>query len=167
MKTPALLITFALVLALGVVSGCSRAAKAPPPLTARTVPATSEPVECSAPEISSPRIEGSTWFWIDLPDNLREDVWMWRPSRFGNHAEFSDALAQDIRKRPDRSVLIGVHGFCNTFEFAGRRLAKMVHDMNYHGTPVLYRWPAGEGIKDYGRDEDLVAQPDALDNSPR
>lgn len=115
-------------------------------------------------ELPPGEIEGSTWFWFDLPDNPREDVWMQPPSRFGGPSEFSAALVQDIRKRPDRSVLIGVHGFHNTFEFAGRRLAKMVHDMNYHGTPVLYSWPAGEGIEDYGHDEDLVAQPAEIDN---
>lgn len=104
-------------------------------------------------------IEGSTWLSFDLPDNPRDDVWMHRPKEFAGTNEFLAALAEDIPRRAHRSVLIGVHGFNNSFEFAGRRLGKMVHDMNYHGTPVLYSWAAGDGVADYGHDEEQVEQP--------
>jgi esterase/lipase superfamily enzyme len=114
-------------------------------------------------ELPPGEIEGSTWRWlsirIDLPDNPRDDVWLFRPKMFANSNEFFTALSADIPKRANRSLLVGVHGYNNSFEFAGRRLAKMVHDMNYHGTPVLYSWPAGDGVGSYGHDEDRIREP--------
>jgi len=114
-------------------------------------------------ELPPGEIEGSTWRWrfirIDLPDNPRDDVWLFRPKMFANSNEFFAALSADIPKRAHRSLLVGVHGYNNSFEFAGRRLAKMVHDMNYHGTPVLYSWPAGDGVATYGHDEDRIREP--------
>ncbi len=101
-------------------------------------------------------IEGSKFLFIDLRDNPREDVWMHRPKLFPDSAAFFRNLVQDIHRHEQRSVLIGVHGYNNTFEFAGRRLGKMVNDMNYYGTPILYSWPAGDGPQDYGHDVDVL-----------
>jgi esterase/lipase superfamily enzyme len=87
-----------------------------------------------------------------------KDVWMYQPKTYPAAVEFFAAVTNDIAQHRLQSVLIGVHGYNNTFEFAGRRLAKLVYDMHYDGTPVLYSWPAGDGPSDYDHDQDRVEE---------
>jgi esterase/lipase superfamily enzyme len=111
-------------------------------------------------------IEGSKWYFLDLEDNPREDVWMRAPREFDGPESFAQELKEYIPSQQHRSVLVAVHGFNNTFEFAARRLAKMVHDMNYHGTPALYSWATddtGDLRRRYQHDFNQVTQTDELD----
>lgn len=43
-------------------------------------------------------------------------------------------LSSAVRKTPDRSVLVFIHGFNNHFEDAVFRFAQIVHDSGAHST---------------------------------
>jgi esterase/lipase superfamily enzyme len=62
---------------------------------------------------------------------------------------FDSAITAGIqqRQRADKSLLVFVHGFNNTFDEAASRLAVLVYDMDYNGVPVLFSWPSvGGGV---------------------
>lgn len=103
-------------------------------------------------------------FGFRLKPNRMRDVWMHEPKTFPGAEGFFQRLEKHIATNESRTVLIGVHGYNNTFEFAGRRLVKMMHDMNYSGIPILYSWPAGDGANDYGHDEQRVTEDLEQDN---
>lgn len=65
----------------------------------------------------------------------------------------SNARALRVDKR---DVLIYVHGFNNTFEFATLRLAQFVHDIQFPGSPILFSWPSQGSVRNYQTDETMA-----------
>jgi esterase/lipase superfamily enzyme len=62
-----------------------------------------------------------------------------------------------IREQNQKSALIFVHGFNNSFEDAVYRNAQMLWDLKYKGVAVLYAWSAkGSGVSDYGFDRSAL-----------
>ncbi len=59
-----------------------------------------------------------------------------------------------------RDVLLYVHGFNNTMDFAALRYMQFVHDIRFRGLPLAYFWPSeGSGsVGAYKRDEVRAAQ---------
>ena len=62
-------------------------------------------------------------------------------------------LSAAIRKTPDRSVLVFIHGFNNRFEDSVYRLAHS-HDAGTHSVPNLVTWPSRGSTFAYGYDRD-------------
>jgi esterase/lipase superfamily enzyme len=50
-------------------------------------------------------------------------------------------------------ILLFVHGYNNSFEFAVLRAAQFVHDAQFPGIPVVFSWPSMGEARDYGTDE--------------
>ncbi|ASY65188.1 hypothetical protein SJ05684_b42060 (plasmid) [Sinorhizobium sojae CCBAU 05684] len=63
-------------------------------------------------------------------------------------------LSTSVRKSPDRSVLVFIHGFNNHFEDAVFRFAQIVHDSGAHSAPVLATWPSRGSLLAYGYDRE-------------
>ncbi|WDZ80468.1 alpha/beta hydrolase (plasmid) [Ensifer adhaerens] len=63
-------------------------------------------------------------------------------------------LSASVRKSPDRSVLVFIHGFNNEFEDAVFRFAQIVHDSGAHSAPVLATWPSRGSLLAYGYDRE-------------
>jgi esterase/lipase superfamily enzyme len=63
-------------------------------------------------------------------------------------------LSAKVRKSPDRSVVVFIHGFNNQFEDAVFRFAQIVHDSNVHSVPVLATWPSRGSLLAYGYDRE-------------
>ncbi|KEC71315.1 hypothetical protein RLPCCGM1_p0046 [Rhizobium leguminosarum bv. phaseoli CCGM1] len=63
-------------------------------------------------------------------------------------------LSASVRKTPDGSVLVFVHGFNNRFEDAVYRFAQIVHDSGVHSAPVLVTWPSRGSLLAYGYDRE-------------
>ena len=59
-----------------------------------------------------------------------------------------------VRKTPDRSVLVFIHGFNNTFEDSVYRFAQIAHDSGTHAVPVLVTWPSRGSLLAYGYDRE-------------
>ncbi len=53
-----------------------------------------------------------------------------------------------------RRVLIFIHGFNTSFDEAVVRLAQIVEDTHFQGVPILFSWPSGGEVTDYGYDKD-------------
>ncbi|ANL69870.1 hydrolase-like protein (plasmid) [Rhizobium phaseoli] len=63
-------------------------------------------------------------------------------------------LSASVRKTPDGSVLVFVHGFNNRFEDSVYRFAQIVHDSGVHSAPVLVTWPSRGSLLAYGYDRE-------------
>ncbi|MBL8580853.1 MAG: alpha/beta hydrolase [Rhizobiaceae bacterium] len=63
-------------------------------------------------------------------------------------------LSQSVKKTPDRSVLVFIHGFNNRFEDAVYRFAQITHDSEVHSVPILITWPSRGSPLDYGYDRE-------------
>ncbi|KKX23878.1 alpha/beta fold hydrolase [Rhizobiaceae bacterium LC148] len=63
-------------------------------------------------------------------------------------------LSAAVRKTPDRSVLVFIHGFNNRFEDSVYRFAQIVHDAGVKSAPVLVTWPSRGSLLGYGYDRE-------------
>ena len=65
---------------------------------------------------------------------------------------FYDAMGSQLQ---DEDILLFVHGFNNTFEFASLRVAQLVHDIRFPGEAIVFSWPSEgkTGKNAYRRDE--------------
>jgi len=59
-----------------------------------------------------------------------------------------------VKKRPDRSVLVFIHGFNNRFEDSVYRFAQIVHDSGTTSVPILVTWPSRGRLTAYGYDRE-------------
>lgn len=59
-----------------------------------------------------------------------------------------------VRKSPDRSVLVFIHGFNNRYEDAVYRFAQVVHDSGAQSVPILATWPSRGSLLAYGYDRE-------------
>ena len=70
--------------------------------------------------------------------------------------KFSKALNADIAARGGR-VMLFVHGYNTGFDDAVYRLAQIVHDAGYPGTPVLFSWASGASTTSYVYDKESAS----------
>lgn len=63
-------------------------------------------------------------------------------------------LNTHVRKSPDGSVLVYIHGFNNHFEDAVFRFAQIIHDSGARSVPVLATWPSRGSLLAYGYDRE-------------
>jgi len=64
--------------------------------------------------------------------------------------QFSDLIKQKLVEQDTNDVVVFVHGFNNTFEYAAQTLGGLWHFMERKPVPILYSWPAGaRGIRGY------------------
>ncbi|WP_375337377.1 alpha/beta hydrolase [Rhizobium binae] len=59
-----------------------------------------------------------------------------------------------VRKSPDGSAFVFIHGFNNRFEDSVYRFAQIVHDSGVHSAPVLVTWPSRGSLLAYGYDRE-------------
>ncbi len=67
-------------------------------------------------------------------------------------------IARRLELAPDnqRSILIYVHGYKNSFESAALRAAQLAVDLNVPGLTAFYSWPSRDAISEYNADEAAV-----------
>ncbi|KQV41791.1 esterase [Rhizobium sp. Root268] len=63
-------------------------------------------------------------------------------------------LNASVKKSPDRSVLVFIHGFNNRFEDSVYRFAQIAHDSGVKSAPVLVTWPSRGSLLAYGYDRE-------------
>jgi esterase/lipase superfamily enzyme len=63
-------------------------------------------------------------------------------------------LHASVKKSPDGSVLVFIHGFNTRFEDSVYRFAQIVQDSNVHSAPVLVTWPSRGSLFAYGYDRE-------------
>ncbi|NLS08157.1 alpha/beta hydrolase [Rhizobium sp. P32RR-XVIII] len=59
-----------------------------------------------------------------------------------------------VRKSPDHSAFVFIHGFNNRFEDSVYRFAQIVHDSGVHSAPILVTWPSRGSLLAYGYDRE-------------
>jgi esterase/lipase superfamily enzyme len=65
-----------------------------------------------------------------------------------------DWLHASVRKSPDHSVLVFIHGFNNRFEDAVYRFAQIAKDTETSSAPILVTWPSRGSTLAYGYDRE-------------
>jgi esterase/lipase superfamily enzyme len=63
-------------------------------------------------------------------------------------------LNVSVKKSPDHSVLVFIHGFNNRYEDAVYRFAQVVHDSGARSVPILATWPSRGSLLAYGYDRE-------------
>ncbi|HWG07151.1 MAG TPA: alpha/beta fold hydrolase [Beijerinckiaceae bacterium] len=84
-----------------------------------------------------------------------------------DHDAFGNQIAASISGRigSNRDVLLYVHGFNTSLQDARFRLAQIVADARFGGVPVLFTWPAENGLFSYvSAKERATASRDALEH---
>jgi esterase/lipase superfamily enzyme len=80
--------------------------------------------------------------------------------------EFYQQISTNLSGRvgSNRDVLIFVHGFNNSPDYARLRFAQLVADAKFGGVPVLFTWPSRQKLLGYGSDrESATASRDPLE----
>jgi esterase/lipase superfamily enzyme len=71
------------------------------------------------------------------------------PEVAAEDSRVAEALRSEIRRRlaqtEQKDVILYVHGFNNSFEFAACSQAEVWHFLGRRGVPILYSWPAAHG----------------------
>lgn len=102
---------------------------------------------------STVRKEGDVAWPKRLPSNPATDFATVKADDL-NIDEAKKWLNVSVRKSPDHSVLVFVHGFNNRFEDSVYRFAQIVHDSGVHSAPVLVTWPSRGSLLAYGYDRE-------------
>ncbi|MCV9966884.1 alpha/beta hydrolase [Pararhizobium sp. BT-229] len=63
-------------------------------------------------------------------------------------------LSANVRKSPDGSVLVFIHGFNTKFEDSVYRFAQIVNDSRVRSAPILITWPSRGSLLAYGYDRE-------------
>ncbi|NZD60145.1 alpha/beta hydrolase [Rhizobium sp. WYCCWR 11290] len=63
-------------------------------------------------------------------------------------------LNASVKKSPDRSAFVFIHGFNNRFEDSVYRFAQIVHDSGVRSAPILVTWPSRGSLLAYGYDRE-------------
>jgi len=99
------------------------------------------------------RRAGEVAFPRTLPPNPARDFAALKAEEI-DRAAAEKWLHDHVRKSPDGSVLVFIHGFNNQFDDAVFRFAQIVHDSGAHSVPVLATWPSRGKLLDYGYDRE-------------
>ena len=99
------------------------------------------------------RKEGEVAWPKRLPSNPATDFATLKANELTSDAA-KKWLSASVRKSPDRSVLVFVHGFNNRFEDSVYRFAQIVQDSGVHSAPVLVTWPSRGSLLAYGYDRE-------------
>jgi esterase/lipase superfamily enzyme len=67
---------------------------------------------------------------------------------FGDVATFQEELRGRLAESDGRALLF-IHGYRTRFDGAVMRMAQLVHDSGYQGTPVLFSWASAGRTVDY------------------
>ncbi len=93
----------------------------------------------------------------------RPNIWtLWREdpnktfmvTRFTEQAstEFFSDLRAFVGRSQGKQAFVFVHGFNVSFGDAVFRTAQLAYDLSFDGAPILYSWPAKEGLASYAAD---------------
>lgn len=63
-------------------------------------------------------------------------------------------LSTSVKKTPDGSALVFIHGFNTKFEDSVYRFAQIVRDSGVHSAPILVTWPSRGSLLAYGYDRE-------------
>jgi esterase/lipase superfamily enzyme len=84
---------------------------------------------------------------MPYPIMLVDDVLRPTPEAVADFDVFMDAFDAEVDRRlaltPRKEAFVFIHGFNNSFDVAGFRLAELWHFLGREGVPILYSWPAG------------------------
>ncbi|MGP6088542.1 alpha/beta hydrolase [Antarctobacter jejuensis] len=69
---------------------------------------------------------------------------------------FFGKLQDEFSEDAGRELMLFIHGYNTSFEYAAQRTAQMVHDMGNGTVPVLFSWPSRDTTMGYNADAAVV-----------
>ena len=109
-------------------------------------------ITVSIPQASARKIGEVAWP-KKLPSNPAKDFAVLKAQELS--VEGAKAwLHASVRKSPDHSVLVFIHGFNNRFENSLYRFAQIAHDTGTDSAPILVTWPSRGSTLAYGYDRE-------------
>lgn len=121
-------------------------------------------------DISIPRnhlvgaIERPQWWKLEFRESPERHIVLLKTVR-SSKAQFLESLSQEAsqaskkKERPNKQVLVFMHGFNVSFNDAARRTGQMKFDLDFAGSTVFYSWPSQNtlSISGYSADRELVS----------
>jgi esterase/lipase superfamily enzyme len=113
-------------------------------------------VICDVPNSRPVGTTGSGWLARTIKgedDRIKiEKLWIEEEELFFRQ------IARRLELAPDsqRSIVIYIHGYKNSFESAALRAAQLAVDLNVPGLTAFYSWPSMDAISEYNADEAAV-----------
>lgn len=108
------------------------------------------------------KVEKPSIFKMEILEDPSKHVVVYTPERLAR-AEFFDGLANEVRQRNEKEIVVFIHGFNTTFDDAASRLGVLTFDMEFGGVPVLYSWCSMGGplgALAYVHDRDIITSTD-------
>ncbi|WP_431324541.1 alpha/beta hydrolase [Rhizobium sp. YTU87027] len=109
-------------------------------------------ITVSIPPASARKVGDVAWP-KRLPSNPATDFATLKADEIGQE-QAKAWLNAAVRKSPDRSAFVFIHGFNNRFEDSVYRFAQIVHDSGVHSAPILVTWPSRGSLLAYGYDRE-------------
>jgi len=113
-----------------------------------------QPSQCYADE-RAPR--GNTAYGyavVSVPDSSLFPVATQNVERTDENGLFEEMRRQD--SRPDREILVFIHGFDNSFESALHEAAMLRHDLAFKGPVLMFSWASRDLLDAYFEDESTI-----------
>ena len=63
-------------------------------------------------------------------------------------------MASTLASKPESAVLVFVHGYNSSFEYAAMRTAQLSFDLQFKGVPFFFSWPSANRVRAYLQDEE-------------
>lgn len=73
-----------------------------------------------------------------------------------NEALFYAQLKACAANSAENDIFVFIHGFNVSFEKGALQTAQLAYDLGFKGAPILYSWPAGGNVINYGGDAESV-----------
>lgn len=86
-----------------------------------------------------------------LPENARKHIVLNEISELST-TDFQSTLAENVATNEEKSALIFIHGYNNSFADAARRIAQIAWDVPFTGATGFFSWPSRSRALAYTKD---------------
>lgn len=113
-------------------------------------------------EVSIPKrhqcgnLESPSYLRLEFHEDPEKHIVLLRVSEPISEEAWTGGIDDRLAGSRAKAVLLFIHGFDDTFEFAARRAAQLAWDLGLDGVPALFSWPSQATEQGYPADEDRV-----------
>ena len=113
-------------------------------------------------EVSIPKrhqcgnLESPSFLRLEFHEHPEKHIVLLRVSERISEDAWTGGIDDRLAGSRAKAVLLFIHGFDDTFEFAARRAAQLAFDLGLDGVPALFSWPSQGTDHGYLTDEERV-----------
>lgn len=97
-------------------------------------------------------IERPKWYKLEFKENPDKHVTI-KSVKETTKDEFVQKLNSELSGEKEKSALVFIHGYKNSFDNAARQAAQLAWDLPFDGLTGFFSWPAATKLRGYQHDE--------------